>query len=55
MKYDLIKKADDARKKAERRLRHLQDDLRYAMKKLGSAINLEEPYEAVRWNDLFGL
>ncbi|KIO34223.1 hypothetical protein M407DRAFT_64559, partial [Tulasnella calospora MUT 4182] len=47
MKNDLLKKAEDARKKAERRLRHLQDDLRYALKKLGSTINLDEPYEAV--------
>ncbi|KAG8897018.1 hypothetical protein FRB99_008513, partial [Tulasnella sp. 403] len=45
MRNDLIKKAEDARRKAERRLRHLQDDLRYALKKLGSAINIDEPYE----------
>lgn len=47
MKADLIKKAEDAKKKAERRIRHLQDDLRYALKKLGPVINIDEPYEAV--------
>lgn len=43
----LEKVARDARKKAERRKRHLMDDLRYAMKKADPPINLEGPYEDV--------
>ncbi|VDB84826.1 unnamed protein product [Peniophora sp. CBMAI 1063] len=35
----------EAKKKAERRQRHLQDDLRYALKKLPQPIDVSTPYE----------
>jgi len=44
---ELNKQAADARRRAERKQRHLQDDLRYALKKLGSAIDVNMPYEDV--------
>ncbi|KAI0047224.1 hypothetical protein FA95DRAFT_1519206 [Auriscalpium vulgare] len=40
-----IKQQTDERRRTERRQRHMQDDLRYAMKKLPEAIDLELPYE----------
>lgn len=44
---DAIKKQVDERRRAERKLRHLQDDLRYAMKKLPEPIDINLSYEEV--------
>jgi len=43
----LEKTAREERKRAERRKRHLMDDLRYAMKKAEPPINLEGSYDEV--------
>lgn len=41
------KAAREDRKRAERRKRHLMDDLRYAMKKAEPPINLDGTYDEV--------
>jgi pre-mRNA-processing factor 40 len=43
-----MKKQIEEKRRAERRQRHLQDDLRYAMKKLPDPIDITLSYEAVR-------
>ena len=40
-----VKDEIEAKKKAERRQRHLQDDLRYALKKLPDPIDVSTSYE----------
>ncbi|TFK51650.1 hypothetical protein OE88DRAFT_1698706 [Heliocybe sulcata] len=40
-----IKKQEDDRRRTERKQRHLQDDLRYALKKLSEPIDLNMSYE----------
>ncbi|KAG8953364.1 hypothetical protein FRC03_011795 [Tulasnella sp. 419] len=42
---ELKKRAEEARRRAERKQKVLQDDLRYALKKLGSAIDINADYE----------
>jgi pre-mRNA-processing factor 40 len=49
MQTQLEKAAREERKRAERRKRHLMDDLRYAMKKAEPPINLDGPFEEVSW------
>ena len=41
------KKQADERRRMERKLRHLQDDLRYALKKLPEPFDIGMPYEEV--------
>ncbi|OJA09724.1 hypothetical protein AZE42_08800 [Rhizopogon vesiculosus] len=43
----VVKKQNEERRRAERRQRHLQDDLRYAMKKLPDPIDITLSYESV--------
>ncbi|TFK39920.1 hypothetical protein BDQ12DRAFT_628985 [Crucibulum laeve] len=42
-----LKKQADEKRRAERKQRHLQDDLRYALKKLPEPFDLSLPYEEV--------
>ncbi|GBE86371.1 Pre-mRNA-processing protein [Sparassis crispa] len=42
-----VKQEADERRRAERRQRHLQDDLRYALKKFPEPIDISLPYEEV--------
>ncbi|KAF9269050.1 hypothetical protein L218DRAFT_416844 [Marasmius fiardii PR-910] len=42
-----LKKQADDKRRSERRLRHLQDDLRYALRKLPEPLDLNLTYEAV--------
>lgn len=44
----VLKQAADEKRRAERKLRHLQDDLRYALKKLPEPLDINLPYEEVR-------
>ena len=44
----VLKQATDEKRRAERKLRHLQDDLRYALKKLPEPLDVNLPYEEVR-------
>lgn len=43
----VLKQAADEKRRAERKLRHLQDDLRYALKKLPEPLDINLPYEEV--------
>ena len=45
-----MKQAADEKRRAERKLRHLQDDLRYALKKLQEPLDINLSYEEVRGN-----
>ena len=45
-----IKKQSDEKRRAERKQRHLQDDLRYALKKLPEPLDLSLRYEDVSVN-----
>ena len=45
---EALKQQADEKRRAERRQRHLQDDLRYALKKLPEPIDLSLSYEDVR-------
>jgi len=42
------KQAADEKRRGERKLRHLQDDLRYALKKLPEPLDVNISYEEVR-------
>jgi pre-mRNA-processing factor 40 len=42
-----LKKQADEKRRTERKLRHLQDDLRYALKKLPEALALSLQFEEV--------
>lgn len=42
-----MKRKADEKRRTERKQRHLQDDLRYAMKKLSDPIDITLPYEEV--------
>ena len=42
-----IKKQSDEKRRAERKQRHLQDDLRYALKKLPEPLDISLRYEDV--------
>jgi hypothetical protein len=44
----MLKQYADEKRRAERKMRHLQDDLRYALKKLPEPLDLNLPYEEVR-------
>jgi pre-mRNA-processing factor 40 len=44
----ILKQQADEKRRAERRARHMQDDLRYAMKKLPEAVDISLGYEEVR-------
>jgi len=44
-----LQKQAEEKRRAERKLRHLQDDLRYALRKLPEPIDLSLTYEAVRF------
>ena len=44
----VLKQAADEKRRAERKLRHLQDDLRYALKKLPEPLDVNMSYEDVR-------
>jgi pre-mRNA-processing factor 40 len=44
---DAQKKQDEERKKVERKQRHMQDDLRYALKKLSEPLDVNMSYEDV--------
>jgi pre-mRNA-processing factor 40 len=48
-----IKKQSDEKRRAERKQRHLQDDLRYALKKLPEPLDISLRYEDVSFNALF--
>jgi pre-mRNA-processing factor 40 len=48
-----VKKQQEEKRRYERRQRHLQDDLRYALKKLPDLIDINMPYEAVRITSYF--
>lgn len=48
MHEEALKRQADERRRAERKLRHMQDDLRYAMKKLADPIDVNMGYEEVR-------
>ena len=41
-----VKKHQEEKRRYERKQRHLQDDLRYALKKLPEAIDINMTYEA---------
>lgn len=43
-----VKQQADEKRRAERKLRHMQDDLRYAFKKLPEPLDINAPYEQVR-------
>ena len=43
-----LKKRNDEKRRAERKQRHLQDDLRYALKKLPEPFDTSMSYEEVR-------
>ncbi len=43
-----VKKQADEKRRAERKQRHLQDDLRYAMKKMQGVLDVGMKYEEVR-------
>jgi len=43
-----VKKQADEKRRAERKQRHLQDDLRYAMKKMQDVLDVGMKYEEVR-------
>ena len=45
----VLKQYADEKRRAERKLRHLQDDLRYALKKLPEPLDLNLSYEEVRF------
>ena len=47
MLAEAVKKQEYEKKRAERKQRHLQEDLRYAMKKLDEPINVNGTYEEV--------
>ena len=47
-----IKKQSDEKRRAERKQRHLQDDLRYALKKLPEPLDISLQYEGVSTNSL---
>lgn len=47
LKDAAVKKKADEKRRAERKQRHLQDDLRYAIKKLPEPIDITLPYEEV--------
>ena len=42
-----VKRQADEKRRNERRQRHLQDDLRYALKKMPEPIDVNLPYEEV--------
>ena len=44
----VLKQAADEKRRGERKLRHLQDDLRYALKKLPEPLDVNLSYEEVR-------
>ena len=44
----IVKQQADEKRRAERRARHMQDDLRYAMKKLPEPLDINFGYEEVR-------
>lgn len=48
MHDEALKRQADEKRRAERRQRHLQDDLRYALKKLPESLDLNLSYEEVR-------
>ena len=50
-----MKKQADEKRRAERKQRHLQDDLRYAMKKLSEPLDITLKYEDVRLTSLIML
>jgi pre-mRNA-processing factor 40 len=43
----IVKQQADEKRRAERRARHMQDDLRYAMKKLSEPLDISIGYEEV--------
>lgn len=45
-----VKKQADEKRRAERKLRHQQDDLRYALKKLSEPLDVNLSYEEVNGN-----
>jgi pre-mRNA-processing factor 40 len=47
MKSIALKKQADEKRRAERKQRHLQDDLRYALKKLPEPLDISLSYEEV--------
>lgn len=44
----VLKQATDEQWRAERKLRHLQDDLRYVLKRLPESLDVNLPYEEAR-------
>ena len=48
MHEKVLKQAADEKRRGERKLRHLQDDLRYALKKLPEPLDVNLSYEEVR-------
>lgn len=48
MRAEAIKKVEAEKRRAERKQRHLQDDLRYALKKLPEPIEVNMTFEQVR-------
>jgi pre-mRNA-processing factor 40 len=43
-----VKKQTDEKRRTERKQRHLQDDLRYALKKFPEPLDINMSYEEVR-------
>ena len=43
----MVKKKADEKRRAERKQRHLQDDLRYAMRKLSEPLDITLSYDQV--------
>jgi hypothetical protein len=44
----ILKQQADEKRRTERRARHMQDDLRYAMKKLPEPLDISLGYDEVR-------
>ncbi len=44
----ILKQQSDEKRRAERRARHMQDDLRYAIKKLPEPFDINLGYDEVR-------
>jgi pre-mRNA-processing factor 40 len=53
MHADAAKRHEEERRRTERKQRHLQDDLRYALKKLSEPIDVDMTFEQVNLPTLY--
>lgn len=53
MHEEALRRQADEKRRAERKQRHMQDDLRYAIKKLPDPIDVNMDYEEVHFPDDF--